>query len=224
MNCKGLKDVKNIVAVNASPRSEWNTGTLIRYAAKGAGEEGANIEVFDLYKLEKFTGCISCFGCKLPPNEGKCICRDGLAPVLEAIRDADGLILGSPNYLGDVSSGFRALYERLVFQSLTYKKDPRSYNGKKIPVLFIMTSNSPKEFYAPSGYRRMLKGYQKSLGTFVGNTKLYIAGNTLQVKDYSRYDWTMFDGEAKKERHEKVFPQERKKVFEFGREIVLRPW
>ena len=216
--------MKTIVAINASPRTEWNTGTLIRDAADGAKSEGAEIKVFDLYKLEKYTGCISCFGCKLAPNEGKCIYKDGLSPVLEAIHNADGLIIGSPNYLGDVSAGFRALYERLIFQSLTYKTDPRSYNERKIPVLFIMTSNTPKEFYAPAGYRKMLKGYQKSLEAFVGNTKLFIAGNTLQVKDYSRFNWTMFDPDAKKEHHDKVFPEERKKVFALGAEMIKKPW
>ena len=47
-----------------------------------------------------------------------------------------------------------------------------------------------KEFYTPIGYRKMLKGYQKSLETFVENTKLVIVGNTLQVKDYSRFNPT----------------------------------
>ena len=32
----------------------------------------------------------------------------------EMRRKADGLIIGSPNYLGDVSAGFRALFERLI--------------------------------------------------------------------------------------------------------------
>ncbi len=216
--------MKTIVAINASPRTEWNTGTLIREAADGAKSEGANIIVFNLYKLEKFTGCISCFGCKLAPNEGKCICKDGLAPVLDAIRNADGVIIGTPNYLGNVSAGFRALYERLIFQSLTYRTDPRCYNDRKIPVLFIMTSNAPKEYYAQLGYRKILKGYQKSLDAFVGSTRLFIAGNTLQVKDYSRFNWTMFDPEAKKERHDRVFPEERKKVFALGAEMVRKPW
>ena len=116
--------MKKIVAVNCSPRPAWNTGTLIREAANGAASEGAEIKVFDLYQLEKFTGCVSCFGCKLPPHYGECVCRDGLAPVLEEIRTADGLILGTPNYLGDGSAGFRALYERLIFPSHTYRTEP----------------------------------------------------------------------------------------------------
>ena len=106
--------MKKIVAINCSPRTGWNTATLVREAARGAEDQGAEVRVIDLYALEKFTGCVSCFGCKLPQSLGRCICRDGLAPVLEEIRNADGLILGTPNYLGDVSAGFRALYE-IVF-------------------------------------------------------------------------------------------------------------
>jgi multimeric flavodoxin WrbA len=216
--------MKKIVVINGSPRPNWNTGTLVREAAKGAEEEGAEVEIFDLYRLEKFTGCISCFRCKLDPNKGRCVYKDGLAPVLEAIRQADGLILGTPNYLGNVSAGFRALYERLVFQSLTYKTEPRSYNEHKIPVLLIMTSNAPAEYYGPIGYRKMLNGYKKSLETFVGKTKLMIAGNTLQVSNYDRYDWTMFDPKVKQERREKVFPDECRKAHDLGVKMVRKPW
>lgn len=124
-----------ITAINASPRTGRNTASLVAEAARGAESAGASAERFDLYRLEKYTGCISCFGCKLKPNEGRCVCRDGLSPVLESIRSSDGLIIGTPNYLGDVSAGFRALYERLIFQYITYKKKPQSYNTRSIPVL-----------------------------------------------------------------------------------------
>ena len=216
--------MKKIVAVNCSPRTVWNTATLVREAARGAEEQGAELEVIDLYKLEKFTGCVSCFGCKLPDKLGKCICKDGLAPVLEAIRNADGLIIGSPNYLGDVTAGFRALYERLIFQSLTYKTEFRSYNQKQIPVLMIMTSNAAEAFYPQIGYDEMLKRYQGTLGTFVGPTRILISSDTLQVKDYSRYNWTMFNPEHKKQRHETVFPEDQKKAFALGAEMVTTPW
>jgi len=216
--------MKKIVAINCSPRSTWNTATLVREAAKGAEEQGAEITVIDLYKLEKFTGCISCFGCKLPYNLGRCICKDGLAPVLEEIRNADGLIIGSPNYLGDVTAGFRALFERLIFQSLTYKTEFRSYNQKQIPVLMIMTSNASEDFYTQIGYDQMLQRYQGSFNTFVGPTKILISSDTLQVKDYSRYNWTMFDPEHKKERHETVFPEDKKKAFDLGAQMVRGAW
>jgi len=216
--------MKKILAINCSPRTAWNTAALVREAAEGAEGKGAEVKVIDLYKLEKFTGCISCFGCKLPDNLGNCVCRDGLAPVLEEIRNADGLIIGSPNYLGDVTAGFRALYERLIFQSLTYKAEVRSYNRRQIPVLMIMTSNAKEKFYAQIGYEEMLKRYQGTLSTFVGPTKILISSDTLQVKDYSRYNWTMFNPEAKKERYETVFPEDKQKAFALGEEMAINPW
>ncbi len=212
--------MKKIVAINASPRTGWNTSTLVREAAKGAEAEGAEVTVFDLYKLEKFSGCISCFGCKLPEHQGECIYKDGLAPVVQAIREADGLIIGTPNYLGDVSAGFRALYERMIFQSLSYKTEPRSYNKHLIPVLFIMTSNCAEEYYSQIGYDKILENYKNTLDSMVGPTKIMVCGNTLQVKDYDKYNWTMFDPAVKKARHETVFPTEKQKAFELGVEMV----
>ena len=216
--------MKKIIAINCSPRSTWNTAALVRECAKGAEDHGAEVEIIDLYKLEKFTGCVSCFGCKLPQSLGKCVCKDGLAPVLDAIRNADGLIIGSPNYLGDMTAGFRALYERLIFQSLTYKTEFRSYHENQIPVLMIMTSNAAQDYYAQIGYDAMLQRYQGSFSTFVGPTRILISSDTLQVRDYSRYNWTMFDPEHKKARHETVFPEDKKKAFALGAQMAGTAW
>ena len=49
--------MKKIVAINAGPRKGFNTDTLVKKAADGAAAAGAEIIWFDLYKLEKFTGC-----------------------------------------------------------------------------------------------------------------------------------------------------------------------
>ena len=204
---------KKIVAVNAGPRKGWNTDNLITEATKGAEASGAEIIRFDLFRLEKYTGCISCFGCKKEKFKGHCVCKDGLTPVLDAIREADGLIIGSPNYLSEMTASFRALYERLIFQSLTYNLETPCVNQNVIPVLLIMTSNAPD-----SSYRGLLNNYQQTLSRFVGPTEVFVSGNTLQLKDYSKTDWqwTMFDPTAKKERHDTVFPQECRKVYKIS--------
>ena len=202
-----------IIAVNAGPRKGWNTDTLISEAAKGAESRGATVEKFDLFRLEKYTGCISCFGCKREKNKGHCICRDGLTPVLDAIREADGLIIGSPNYLGEMTASFRALYERLIFQNLTYNRENPCCNQHPIPILLIMTSNAPD-----TGYMGLMRNYQQTLSGFVGPTEVFVSGDTLQLKDYGKTDWewSIFDPEAKKLRHETVFPQECQKAYEMG--------
>jgi multimeric flavodoxin WrbA len=208
---------KKIVVVNASPRRGWNTDTLVSEAARGAESVGAEVEKFDLYRLEKFTGCISCFGCKKEKFKGHCICRDGLTPVLDAIREADGLILGSPNYLGELTASFRALYERLVFQSLTYNVQDPCCRQKEVPVLLILACNAKAETY-----QGLMENYRRTLDRFVGPTEFFISGETLQLKDFSKLDWewTIYDPEERKHRHETVFPQERETVCRMGAELV----
>ncbi len=210
---------KKIIAVNAGPRKGWNTDTLITEAAKGAEAAGAAVERFDLFRLEKYTGCISCFGCKKEKHKGQCVCRDGLTPVLDAIRESDGLIIGSPNYLSNLTASFRALYERLIFQNLTYSAETPCCNAHPVPVLLIMTSNAPDTMYTG-----LLETYRQTLDRFVGPARVLVSGDTLQLKDYSRTDWpwTYFDPEAKKARHETVFPEEMKKAFELGKALAER--
>lgn len=204
---------KKIVIVNAGPRKGWNTDTLLTEAAKGAESAGAEVVRFDLFRLEKYTGCISCFGCKKEKFKGHCICRDGLTPVLDAIRESDGLIIGSPNYLGNVTASFRALYERLIFQNLTYNAEHYCCNEHPVPVLFVMTSNGHAEYY-----KDLMQEYQQIFQRFVGPTETYACGDTLQLKDYSKTDWewSIFDPAAKQKRHDTVFPEECRLLFEKG--------
>ena len=213
---------KKIIAINGGPRKGWNTDIMIQEALKGAAAEGAEIECIDLYALEKYTGCRACFACKRAATYGKCIIKDGLAPVLEKIRQADGLILGSPNYLGSLSAMFRAFYERLIFQSLTYNKEKPNANERKIPVLLITTSNVDEERYDDIGYTAMLNSYKGMLENFVGPTEILIYGDTVQVKDYSQFNWTNFNPEAKIRRREAEINDKLKKAFEKGKELVNR--
>lgn len=208
---------KKIIAVNAGPRKGWNTDTLIDEAISGAESAGAEVEKFNLYRLEKYTGCISCFGCKKEKFKGHCIRRDGLKEVLDAIREADGLIIGSPNYLSELTASFRALYERLVFQNLTYNEEVPCCNENPIPTLLIMTSNAPDDFY-----ETLIQNYKNVFDSFVGPTEVFVSGETLQLKDYSKTDWPwFFNAEERYERHKTIFPKERKIAFDKGKKLVL---
>jgi len=133
--------------------------------------------------------------------------------VLDAIRESDGLIIGSPNYLSELTASFRALYERLIFQSLTYNVETPCCNPRPVPVLLIMTSNAPDTLYAD-----MLNAYRQTLSRFVGPTEVLVSGDTLQLKDYGKTDWpwSLFDPEEKRRRHETVFPLECRRAFEMG--------
>ena len=208
---------KKIVVVNAGPRLGWNTDTLLTEAARGAESAGAEVTRFDLYRLDKYTGCVSCFGCKREKNKGHCIRQDALTPVLDAIREADGLIIGSPNYLSQLSSSFRALYERLIFQYLTYNKDKPCCNNRFIKVLLIMTSNAPD-----NRYTQMIDEYKNTFERFIGTCETFVCGDTMQIKDYGATDWewSYFNPDEKLIRHRTIFPEEKKEAFEKGAELA----
>ena len=75
-----------IIAINGSPRKSWNTATVLQKYLDGAAsaDSAAQTSLIHLYSL-KYTGCVSCFQCKLlgGPSYGKCAVRDDLKPVLE---------------------------------------------------------------------------------------------------------------------------------------------
>ncbi len=53
----------NVVAINGSPRKNWNTAILLNKALEGAAAKNASTELIHLYDLN-FKGCVSCFACK----------------------------------------------------------------------------------------------------------------------------------------------------------------
>jgi len=116
-----------IIAVNGSPRKDWNTATLLRKALEGAASRGARTELVHLYDLA-YQGCRSCFACKTRGGKsyGACAVKDGLSPVLAATGEADALILGSPVYFGTVTGEMKSFLERLLFPVLTYTDPPGS--------------------------------------------------------------------------------------------------
>ena len=51
-----MGDEMKTIVLNASPRKTWNTAKLLKSAAKGAEDAGAQVTYIDLYDLN-FTGC-----------------------------------------------------------------------------------------------------------------------------------------------------------------------
>ncbi len=50
----------NVLAINGSPRKNWNTATLLQNTLDGAESQGAETELVHLYDLD-FKGCTSLF-------------------------------------------------------------------------------------------------------------------------------------------------------------------
>lgn len=209
-----------VAAINASPRTNWNTAQLVKEAARGAEDAGAEVTYFDLYRQDKFTGCLSCFGCKRGEEQGWCVVKDGIYPILQAIREADAVIIGTPVYLGQASAGYHALMERQVYQNTTYRDEQRAYHSSDKKTLLVVTSNAPDRSYEPGGRNaELVEALKEKLERGIGPAEVITSGDTLQVDDYSKYNWTRFDPEAKKIRHDTVFPEHLEKAFRMGKKL-----
>lgn len=204
--------------INASPRKNWSTAELLKSAQKGAESAGAQTEYVDLYDLN-FTGCRSCLACKRKGVERcKCFWKDDLSPLIDRILASDALIIGSPIYMGEPTAHFRALFERLGFCVLSYDGDGSYYPGK-LNVGIIYTMNAPKDYYE-SSMRQALVPTEYALGVFLkGEVRTYAACDTLQVKDYSKYNMGMFNEEHKKKVREAQFPVDLEETYKMGAEL-----
>lgn len=210
-----------VIAINGSPRKNWNTATLLKKALEGAESRGAETELIHLYDLD-FKGCISCFACKRIGGEsyGSCAMKDDLTPVLKKIEDTDALILGSPIYLGDVTGEMRSFLERLFFQYLVYDKEHSVLFQKKIPTAFIYTMGVNKQQMEMMGYEPIFRRMEMLLERFFGSAESLYVTDTYQFDDYSKYVSTAFDVEEKERRRKEQFPKDCRKAFETGAKFV----
>lgn len=99
----------NIVAVNGSHRKGKNTATLLREVLAEAKKHGASTELLELsdYSLKY---CLSCNKCL---RKNQCVITDDdMGTVAEKLLAADGIVLGSPVYWGNVSALMKNFMDR----------------------------------------------------------------------------------------------------------------
>ncbi len=205
-----------IIAINGSARKNWNTHILLSKALEGAKSVGAQTTLINLYDLD-YKGCTGCLSCKVKGSRslGHCATNDSLKPVLERIDRSDGLILGSPIYLGDITAMLRAFWERFVFQYLSYDDYTKPYFAGSLKTAFIYTMNAPEGFND-----ELFKKYEVLLNTYFTYTGTVEASATLQVRDYSTYHMAAFNEAERKERRETVFPEDCQKAYELGKSMA----
>ena len=144
----------------------------------------------------------------------RCFWKDDLSPLLDRIFAADALIIGSPVYLGDITSQVHGLIERLHFCALSYD-DYSNYFTGRVNVGIILTMNAPKAYYN-SAYRNKAEEIAQSFKGLNGTVEVYPCCDTLQVADYSKYNMAGFNEEHKKEMREKQFPEDLANAFHLG--------
>ncbi|AEE15328.1 NADPH-dependent FMN reductase [Thermodesulfobium narugense DSM 14796] len=212
----------NLLAINGSPRKDFNTGTLLKYSIEGAVSKGANAEIVHLYDLN-YKGCASCFNCKLKggKNYGRCSVKDELEPILKKIEeDVDALILGSPIYFSSVTGQMRCFLERLLFPYMVYDENYSTLFKRKMPVGFIYTMGVNEKMMEELSYKKIFERTEFMISRVFGSVEVMYVTDTYQFTDYSKYVAPKFDVEAKERRRREVFPKDCQRAYEMGKRFA----
>jgi multimeric flavodoxin WrbA len=209
--------MKKIIIIDGGPRKNFNTALMLQKFAEGATSVGSEVEVktVRLYGLD-YKGCMSCMACKIKGRASNvCKFKDALTPVLEEIAQADGLVLGSPIYFGDVTGQMRTFLERLTFPWLSYN-DYSMTAPKRMPVVLLETMNGLPERNNSQGYGSM----EPCIKAALGEPERLIAYNTYQVKNYDNFELAGFSEEVKRQYRDEHWEQDLQKAYDAGKRMA----
>ncbi|MGA9641341.1 MAG: flavodoxin family protein [Terriglobales bacterium] len=106
-----------VVAFNGSARRQGNTAILLKYVLAELEKEGIETELVELAGA-KIHGCLACRKCSTKKNRRCSQEGDDMGNVcIEKMDAADGILLGSPTYVADVSPEIKALMDRACLVS-----------------------------------------------------------------------------------------------------------
>jgi len=100
-----------VVAFSGSARKDGNTAALLKTALDELRKAGVETELVELAG-KPVPGCIACYKC-FEKKDGRCaVDNDIINDCIAKMREADGILLGSPTYFADMSASMKALIER----------------------------------------------------------------------------------------------------------------
>lgn len=199
-----------VIVINGSPRKTWNTMQLVNKFIEGMKtQKELDVKYINVYDYN-FTGCKSCFACKLKRFEDQpleCRIKDDIHDLLVETRNADAIVLGTPIYFMDMSAQVKAFLERLMYPGKS---------SKVLPATFIYTMNAPQEVfdkYIKSSVGIIENFYQNNFGYA---PKTICAYDTYQRDHEELYKKSSHDMAGKKIRRETQFPIDLENAYQAG--------
>lgn len=99
-----------VVAFNTSPRTDGNTYDSLMVVLSALEKEGIETELVQVGS-GTYSGCKACGGCRRNQDR-RCVINDGMNEIISKMYDADGILIGSPVYYGNITAECKALIDR----------------------------------------------------------------------------------------------------------------
>ncbi len=104
-----------VLLINGSAHEKGCTFTALDEMTKVFEGEGIETEIIQVGKID-IRGCIACSSCK---KTGRCVFDDIVNETADKLKDADGLVIGSPVYFSSPNGNLLSFLDRL-FYSIPY--------------------------------------------------------------------------------------------------------
>lgn len=102
-----------VLLINGSPKVKGNTAFALEQMAEVFAAEGIETELIQVGSRE-IRGCTGCGVCY---KNGKCVFDDLVNEVGEKLKDADGIIVGSPVYYASPNGTLISFLDRLFYSA-----------------------------------------------------------------------------------------------------------
>ena len=103
--------MKKVLILSGSPRKGGNSDILCDQFAKGALENGNQVEKIRVSE-KKIAPCTGCYFCR--NSGGRCALNDDMGDILQKIIDCDVLVLSTPVYFYSMCAQLKAVIDRCV--------------------------------------------------------------------------------------------------------------
>ncbi|MCH4889237.1 flavodoxin family protein [Acidaminobacter sp. JC074] len=108
-----------VIAINGSPKANGNTFHAIEMVADELKAENIEVEIVHIGN-KHIRGCIACNKCGERKDE-RCIIEDDVNELIQKVKDADGILLGSPVYYSGIAGTMKSFLDR--FFQVAYMND-----------------------------------------------------------------------------------------------------
>lgn len=102
-----------VIAINGSPKAEGNTYQAIKIVCDELEKNEISTEIIHIGN-KTIRGCISCGACRINKNE-RCVIDDEVNEVIQKIKTADGIIIGSPVYYSSIAGTMKSFLDRTFY-------------------------------------------------------------------------------------------------------------
>lgn len=102
-----------VVAINGSPKEKGNTYHALKTVTDELDKQGINTEIIHIGD-KIIRGCLACGACGKNQNE-KCVLEDDVNIMIQKMKAADGIIIGSPVYYASIAGTMKSFLDRAFY-------------------------------------------------------------------------------------------------------------